>query len=121
MTNPLRDIILDVSQRGFLFMKVSSFQTYRSEGRGVNHTDDRVRVTIDCSVKEFNQHFRNDPDLKKIEMNSTAIEACKEFDKFHFQVFSSGRPLMIEGKPINHTTLNKAYDLAYKVLLQIKE
>ena len=121
MTNPLRDIILDVSQRGFLFMKVSSFQTYRSEGRGVNHTDNRVRVTIDCSVNEFNQHFRNDPDLKKLEMNSTAIEACKEIDKFHFQLFCTGCPLEIQGNPINHTTLNKAYDLAYKVLQHIKE
>lgn len=102
-------------------MKVSSFQTYLSEGRGVNKTDDLARVTIDCSINEYRRHFKSDPLLKKLEIVDTAIEACKKIDKFHFEVFCSGRPLMIDGKPINHSILNEAYDLACKVLQQIKE
>jgi len=102
-------------------MKVTNFTTYRSEGRGVNQTDDRVRVTIDCSVNEFNRYFRNDTNLRRVEIADTAIEACRKIDQFHFQTFCTGQPLEIQGIPINHTTLNESYDLAYKVLQQIKE
>ena len=102
-------------------MEVTKFSTYRSKGRGVNKTDDRARITIDCSINEYRRHFKSDPFLKKLEIVDTAIEACKEIDKFHFQLFCTGCPLEIQGNPINHTTLNKAYDLAYKVLQHIKE
>jgi len=120
LTNPLRDIILKISQRGFV-MEVTKFSTYRSKGRGVNKTNDRARITIDCSINEYRRHFKSDPLLKKLEIVDIAIEVCKKIDKFHFEVFCSGRPLMIDGKLINHSILNEAYDLAYKVLQQIKE
>ena len=102
-------------------MKVIKHQSYRSEGRGVNQTDDRVHVTIDCSVNEFNRYFRNDTNLRRVEIADTAIEACKKIEQFHFQVFCTGPPLSIDGKPINHSILNEAYDLSYKVLQQIEE
>ena len=102
-------------------MEVTKFSTYRSKGRGVNKTNDRARITIDCSINEYRRHFKSDPLLKKLEIVDTAIEACKKIEQFHFQVFCTGRPLSIDGKSINHTILNEAYDLAYKVLQQIEE
>jgi hypothetical protein len=101
-------------------MKVTHFITYRSDGRGVNYTDNRVRVTIDCSVNEFNQYFR-DEELRKIKVAGLAIEACKKFEEFHCQVFATGFPLEIKGKPINHTTLNDTYDMVYEVLHSLEK
>jgi len=101
-------------------MKVTNFITYRSEDRGVNQTDNRVRVTIDCSVNEFRRYFR-DHHLRKIEVIDLAIEACKKFNEFHSQVFSTGLPLEIKGEPIDHTTFNETYDIIYKIFQKIKD
>ena len=103
-------------------MKVSKFTTYRSEGRGINQTDNCVRVTIDCSVNEFNRYFRNDTNLKNIEVAETAIEACKTIDKFHSKCMT-GHPieLVSNGKNIDHALLNLAYDFAFKVLHQLED
>ena len=103
-------------------MKVTNFTTYRSEGKGVNQTDNRVRVTIDCSVNEFNRYFRNDTNLKNLEVAETAIKACKAIDAFQSKCMT-GYPIVFasNGKKIDHTALNHAYDIAYKVLHAIKD
>ena len=102
-------------------MKVINSTTYRSEGRGINHTDNRVRITIDCSVNEFNRYFR-DKNLRKIKVIDTAIEACKAIDAFQSKCMT-GYPIVFasNGKKIDHTALNHAYDLAYKVLHQLDD
>lgn len=45
------------------------------------------------------------------EMCYLALAACREIIAFHHQVFV-GLPLCIDGKPINHLRINRAYELA---------
>ena len=51
-----------------------------------------------------------------------AIEACKTIDKFHSKCFT-GHPIQLvsNGKKIDHTLLNEAYDLSYEVLSELKK
>lgn len=44
------------------------------------------------------------------------VEALRLFVEFHGEVFSLGRPLCIDGKPINHTKVNEAARLGSQAL-----
>jgi len=48
------------------------------------------------------------------------VAACRSLDKFHREIFSYGRPLCIDGKPIDHTTLNDATAKAQSVLRRLE-
>ncbi len=43
-----------------------------------------------------------------IEMIRDMVAACRLIDEFNKETFPSGKPLCIDGKPINHSTLNQA-------------
>lgn len=101
-------------------MKVIKHDTYRSQGRGINHTDDRVRVTIDCSVNEFRRYFKYDENLRNLEMADTALAACQKIDEFHLQVHGTGGELYSRSRIFDLTKLNEAYDLAYNVIQHFK-
>jgi hypothetical protein len=59
---------------------------------------------------------------KERQIYNKAIEACKLFDEFHSKCFT-GHPVAFvsNGKLIDHTLFNKAYDMAYEVLHELKK
>jgi len=63
--------------------------------------------------------FSDVKELFELSDNSTQVEialkACKLINEFHSDNFT-GRPLEMNGKPINHSKLNEAHQLAEQAL-----
>jgi hypothetical protein len=56
-------------------MKLVKWDTFRSEGRGVNKTDDMVRAVIDFTAQEFTKVLRtSDPNSDKSEILENLLE-----------------------------------------------